>query len=183
MDATPRVIEERRRAAPRPSARVRGDLGPEWGALSGVAANIGVTAAVHWKPARLELSGRWIGLRRTAGPGESELAVQLFAVALRGCYQLYTGAWEFPLCGGLEAGAVRIDRRRFVDESAAHGPWLAPLVAGAASRHFGRVGLWIEAQVAVRARGTTAGSGGREVFSAAAPVSLRPLLGIEIDLS
>ncbi len=165
-----------------PHIRLRVDTGPEWGALESLVGTVGASATAHWKPARAELSARWVGLDTHAGPPGTRVAVQIFLASARGCAHLRTGRWEFPLCAGLEVGGVRIARSGFVQSDRLVGRWLAPTLAGALNYRFGALALWFEAQVAVRALGTRVRSGEAQVFSPVGAVSLRPLVGVEFVL-
>lgn len=166
---------------PPPAFGVRVVAGPESGSLPGVAVTSGITFGLWWPRARLEIGGRWIGVRRRQGPQDASARVQLGTASARGCWVPHMGRWSSPLCAGVEAGAVRVDRRGFTTSGPAHGPWLAPLVsAGAVVRLARRVGLGLQLEAAIKGLGTRITSEGTALF-APAPVSARGLVGLEFS--
>jgi hypothetical protein len=109
----------------RPIAALRLDGLPGVGALPTVDGGIGLSPAVVWPRARLELRLAWFAPRLTSFGEEDRAAFQLVTVAARGCGVPGKGRVEIPMCGGLETGAMmgRAQGFRFLHGSTR--PWLA----------------------------------------------------------
>jgi hypothetical protein len=92
--------------------RVRGGVrlgaGLSFGDLPGVGALLRLTPALIWPRARLEFEVGYGPLRRARFDDAPDRGadLQLAVGAVRGCPLLHAGKFEFPLCAGLELGAV-----------------------------------------------------------------------------
>ncbi|WP_272001164.1 hypothetical protein [Nannocystis radixulma] len=92
--------------------RVRGGLrlgaGLSFGDLPGVGALLRLTPALIWPRARLEFEVGYGPVRRARfdDPPERGADLQLTVGAVRGCPLLHARKLEFPLCAGLEVGAM-----------------------------------------------------------------------------
>jgi hypothetical protein len=162
--------------------RVHG--GPEYGAVPGVTGAIGLATGLLWPRARLEVHGLYLAPRTTTA-GANALRLSLFSGAVLGCGRLGRGAFELPLCGGLELGGVR---------STATGPgarsgfdiWVAgALTAGIAWHVARRLSLTAALHGLVHLYGPRyelGDPGEGEALFRAAPVSGRLLFGLELRL-
>ncbi|WP_170135310.1 hypothetical protein [Nannocystis exedens] len=92
--------------------RVRGGVrlgaGLSFGDLPGVGALIRLTPALIWPRARLEFEVGYGPLRRARFDDQPDRGadLQLAVGAVRGCPLLRARKFEFPLCAGLELGAI-----------------------------------------------------------------------------
>jgi len=101
-------------AAPPPRTRtpVRGALrlaaGVAYGDLPGVGPTLRLSPALLWPRLRLEIEAAYMPLRRSrlASDGSRGVDLQLAAAALRACPVFRRGRIEFPICAGLEFGAM-----------------------------------------------------------------------------
>lgn len=105
-----------------------GDLPGAAGALQlGPVLRLG--AALQWTHARLELEGHYTFLRRMRFEDDREVGADFRQgfVAVRGCGVLHPRKprLEFPICGGLEAGATVGRGVGFVRTDEGRRPWLA----------------------------------------------------------
>ncbi len=166
--------------AHRPRAGMRLQAGLEYGAVPGVAPYLAASFAAIWPRWQVEFSGGWIGPRQRTSMGTS-VRVQLGVVGARGCALPTLGRWQIPVCVGLESGVERLRGESSQRLRVTHGPWLAPAAAAAAARSWGRLGVWIEGQVAIRAIGTRARFGDAVLFSSAR-ASLRFVAGLTLCL-
>jgi hypothetical protein len=154
---------------------VRIDLGFTIGALprpgGGTLAAIGLS--LH--RLRVELFGAHLWPQRN----RSDTGLfQLGVAGVRGCGRLFAGRVELPLCGGLEAGALRADSRGLQVSRRAHGAWVAALGGvgiGVRGRRVGFFGL-AEAGVPLRRTRFLVGD---QVALQSSPVTFRATAGIE----
>jgi len=159
--------------------------GGSFGVLPSFGGTIGATAAAIIAWARVELGGGyWFGgdelLSDPAGVGGS---FDLWALALRGCGTPSVGAVEFPLCAGVEMGAMRgqgtgVDRTR-EGSSLWAGLQLAPSVAWAP---IPRLAVWASPEVVVALRRPRFHIDGLGHVFRAGPAGLRLLAGLEVRL-
>lgn len=174
------VPAPRRRPAPRlEAAALRLAALGEFGSLPSVTAGASLTALVAWPRWRLELSGTYLAPQRSGGPQNAAGLVQLGAVGVRGCRRLFAGPVEFPLCLGLEAGALRVDSRGLTPQNTLHYAWLAPSAAAGLSVGSERVRFYAAPEAAVGALRSRVLVDGDPIFETGF-VSLRLLLGVEI---
>lgn len=98
-------VEPRRRAL---RGAVRVGAGISGGDLPGVGALVRLTAALVWPKARLELEASYGPVRKARYDDRQDRGVdlQLATATLRGCPVWRTRRVEFPLCGGVEVGAM-----------------------------------------------------------------------------
>lgn len=173
--------------ATRRARAVRGGLrvsaGLSVGDLPGAGALVRVTPALLWERARLELEASYGPVRqaRFTDRPDQGADLQLASGAVRGCPVLRKGRVEFPLCAGLEVGAVygrgvgfaRTSEGRLLF-AALH---LAPAVLFAPHPRVA-VGAIVEGAIHVaRPRFVVEGTG--EVFRSA-PASVRALATVEL---
>jgi hypothetical protein len=180
-------------SAPRPSTRrsgrvgllLHGGLGVAQhatlaGGLGGAIAYLGPgwrveLTGIHWWPTRVDVAvGASVRARLTAG-------------GVRGCWVPGRGRWELPVCGGLEAGAMRASATGSgVTTITSTGPWLGLLAGvGAAWRANGWLAVRASADLTVAAwRPTFHLEQGSEVVPVLtpSPVGARVLAGVELRL-
>jgi hypothetical protein len=116
-----------------PGGVVRLSGGPEYGAVPGVTGAVGLAVGVLWRRARLELQGLYLA-PRTARRFDSSARVSVLAGSVHGCYRAGRGAWELPLCGGVELGGQRA-RVEGPGARPATGLWAAALVTAGVAWH------------------------------------------------
>lgn len=151
----------------------------EFGALPSVTGGVAATMLVAWPRWRFELFGAYLVPQRGAGPGDSAGLAQLGVVGVRGCRRLFAGPVEFPLCLGLETGALRVDSRGLTPENTLHYAWLAPSATAGLSVGGERVRFYAAPEVAVGTLRSRILVNGDPIFETGL-VSLRLLLGLEI---
>jgi hypothetical protein len=95
------------------------------GALPTVDGGIRIAPVVVWPRARLELGLSYFARRLVSFGDDDRASFQMFTAGVRGCFAPSRGRFEFPLCGGLEAGAMIGDARGFRFLHASTRPWVA----------------------------------------------------------
>lgn len=169
---------EPRRRLPKPSLALRIAALAELGALPGPTGGPHLALGLHWRRLRLEVHGAYLAPRLDVVAGQGAL-YQAGTGGVRACGRPRAGAVEFPLCGGIEGGAVRGATRGFDPPRSANAPWLGPLASVGVARRWGRVGLWAALEGAAPVlRGEFVFEG--EVRFGSFPVTGRALLGLEI---
>lgn len=181
LPPTPAPPEPRRRIG----GLVRVSGGLELGALPAPTAGIALAAGVLWPRARLEFHGAYL-VRQTAARDANAVTVDLLAAGARGCARPGRGAFEFPLCGGLELGALR-GQGQGPGARRATGLWAAAFASvGAVWRVQRRLGLGLEVQglgrLAAPSFDLRDDPDPPATLFTSAPVGLRVLLGLEVRL-
>lgn len=182
MDASrvvaPRVVAPRR---PRPHAVLQLAGLVEAGALGAVTGGVQLGVVAAWPTARVSISGTWLAARRRRdGPTGLSATFEGGTVAARGCWAPTVRALVLPLCGGIEAGTVRVDAS-FARPATQHTPWAGPLASVAVVWRLGAVQPWIGVEGTVRAVGTRFRVRGRDGLGQW-PASVRALVGLEVPL-
>lgn len=124
--------------------------GVERGALPGVSGGVVGIVAARRSGLGLELGGMWLAPRSTEGD-VGRVRVQLGTVALRGCPEPAVARVSFPLCVGLEVGAMRGDGRNAPGARTVHGTWLAPTASAGVRLGLRGVALLLRGEVAIAA--------------------------------
>ena len=166
---------------------LRAEVGLSFGDLPDIGPVARLAVALQWVHARVELEGHYGFLRRSRFDDNAELGADLrhaFAVA-RGCGVLAIERvrLEFPLCLGLEAGALLGEGAGFTEVEEGQIPWLAldfaPGLTWAPLEHLA-VGLRVEPWVALLRRRFLAreDAGPREIWRPT-PVGVRASVGLE----
>jgi hypothetical protein len=88
---------------------IRGSFVVDWGSLPKLAPGFGLDLSVEWKLLRAEVvGGYWFRQRATRQDLEKEGAwVEVGALGPRLCVSPVAGTVEFPVCAGVEFGAMR----------------------------------------------------------------------------
>lgn len=155
--------------------------GGEIGALGVITGAVDLGVAAVWPRARIELHGTYLTPRtRVDGATDSRATFQGGAVAARGCWVPPVRAVEIPLCGGVEAGAIRV-ATPFTSPALRHTRWGGPIVGLAVLRAIGPVRLLLAVDATVRVLGSRFRIDGRSAFRQL-PVSTRWLVGLEFRL-
>ena len=186
--AAPRIEPDELPTAPAPrrSAVLRGALrlagGAEVGAIPAWSPSAVLGAALLGAGWRVELAGTY-SARTLAYDDRSAVGgrLQLAAGALRGCGVPRWRRFEFPVCGGLELGALRGVARGVLAPAPALDLWIAAqLVAGAAWVPARRVALVValDVSIALRRPGFHVASLGE--LARSQPIGLRPTVGVEL---
>lgn len=171
--------------ASRPELFASAEGGLETGALPLFSGVVALDMALAWPRVRLELGGLFV-TPRTEQQTEADVRVMLGAATMRACLRLRQPRIEVPLCGGIEAGAMRGDGQRAPDARTGLGPWIAP-TASAALR------VPLASRLAIFARGRVAAPILRSGFQVAdpgeaaavfvpGPVSARATIGLELKI-
>jgi hypothetical protein len=151
--------------------------------LPGAAASVAAGFAIMLPRARFEAVGSYYLPSEAKHPDEPEVAaeIQLGAAALRGCPVLRARRWEFPLCAGLEGGAM-VARGLGVEESTIERSlWAAATAGAAAAWEPARViALWaqVDAVVTLVRPGYSVGGLDGSLFRAP-PAGVRGFFGLE----
>ncbi len=177
----PMPIVAARRARPRPHALLHIAGLAEAGALGAVTGGVQLGVSAAWPTARVSISGTWLAARRRRdGPTGLSATFEGGTVAARGCWTPTIRALVLPLCGGIEAGTVRVDAS-FARPTTQHTPWAGPLASAAVVWRLGAVRPWIGLEGTVRAVGTRFRVRGRDGLGQW-PASARALVGLEVPL-
>ncbi|MCY1065882.1 hypothetical protein OV090_13965 [Nannocystis sp. RBIL2] len=104
----PKPPPEKKKKERRVRGGVRLGAGLSFGDLPGVGALLRLTPALIWPRARLEFEVGYGPLRRARFDDTPDRGadLQLAVGAVRGCPLLHARKFEFPLCAGLELGAL-----------------------------------------------------------------------------
>jgi len=187
--APPRIEPDELPTAPAPRRGprdLRGALrlagGAEVGAIPAWSPSAVLGAALLGAGWRVELAGTY-SARTLAYEDRSAVGgrLQLAAGALRGCGVPRWRRFEFPVCGGLELGALRGVARGVLSPAPALDLWIAAqLVAGAAWVPTRRVALVValDVSIALRRPGFHVASLGELARSQS--IGLRPTAGVEL---
>lgn len=136
----------------RPGVRLGAGIAAELGALPRAAAALELVAGVAWPHARLELGGlsSFGASARSQRVPSVEARFRIMTALVRGCGVLTRRRFELPLCGALEAGAIRAVPTGLTRARLARGPWLA-ITLGARPQWVPvprlAVGAWLELAV------------------------------------
>ena len=167
-------------SGPRGLVRVEGAI--QYGiapSLSDAALVVGVAlprarfeiAGVFWTPADASL--RFGDDRRAL--------VTMGSVSTRGCGVLRTATLEFPLCGGLQLGTVRVDEITGGTRDVRHRFWAGVSASGALVWPFRRyLALWFGPEVIVSANRAPFELEGGTVGYQIGPAAIRGALGLEV---
>jgi hypothetical protein len=160
--------------------------GISYGDLPGVGPIIRLGLAMQWPHARVELEGHYGFLRRARFEDGDMIGADLRhgMVVARGCgvVRPRVGKLEFPICGGLEGGALVGHGVGFTVIEDGQLPWLAiDLAAGLAWAPIHRlaIGLRVEPWVALLRGRFTAEAGSTELWRPL-PVGVRAVAGLEV---
>ena len=183
VPATPSNVPEDMSRGPGLALRLLG--GAELGATPKPTGAVGLAVGLLWPRARLELHATALAPRsESLSPGQVQAG--LFAGAAHGCGRLGRGALEFPLCLGLELGALRGAVRGLPGGRAAAGLWgaavLGPGLVWHASRRRG-LGVGLQLVLAPVRPGFQQGAGdsARTLFTPSR-ASGRLWFGLELRL-
>lgn len=159
---------------------VRAEVGFRFGVMPSFGGDASLVVGMLWRAARIEVAGTWWTPRVATldDDGDTRVLATLGSVEARGCWTPYVRRLEFPLCGGLELGAVRIDGRGAAPAATQHALWVGASV-GAAVVWLGHpnLGLWFgpEAVIGLRRPRIEVAQTSYTV----GPAAIRGLLGIE----
>ncbi len=166
---------------------VHGGIG--FGPLPRVAGNLGVDGAVLVRHARIELGGSFWLPRETRGTMPAVGSVRLWHVDVRGCGvpssrlgRTRSRRLEFPLCGGLELGAMTGSANAVARPRVGRLPWIAvELSAGVIVLPSPRAGFRLDVRGAVPVTRPGFAVDDRQVFRARA-AAITATLGLELRL-
>lgn len=154
--------------------------GFEVGGMPGLGGTTQAALAMVWPRLRIEVVGAWLWPRR--GSSDPPALYQAGLVGARGCGQPSIGRMAFPLCLGVEGGALRADSRNVDPRRSIHGPWFGPVASAGVTVMGRRVGLWSAAELALTPIRTRVRVDD-EVSLSARLVSFRLFAGLEIFFS
>jgi hypothetical protein len=187
------VVEPPQPEPPKPETQQRrfivgtgASAGISYGDLPGVGPIVRLGLALQWPHARFELEGHYGFLRRARFEDGEMIGADLRhgMVVARGCGVLHARAakLEFPICGGLEGGALVGDGVGFTVIEDGQLPWLAIDVAAGLAWvpiHRLAIGLRVEPWVALARGRFTAEQGLTELWRPQ-PLGVRALAGLEV---
>lgn len=153
----------------------------EYGSLPSVDAGLVLTAGLLWPRWRGEVFGLYLFPQRQTF-GQTQGALQLGAVGARACHRLFIGRVEFPICLGLEGGALRAQTREQRPVTTLNLGWLAPSARAGLAVGGEHIGFFAAGEVAVSALVPQILVGEDSVFRTRS-VSLRALAGVELLFS
>jgi hypothetical protein len=158
-------------------------VGGGWGSAiapsgSGI---VGLAVSFGRKPWSLEAEGRlWIPRTFEASGEDYGARVTLGTAALAFCARPPTRVVEVPLCGGVEAGAMRAAPRGLEEASVAVYPWAAPFLrVGLRLRLRDAVGLLLQVEGAVPTVLASIDITGDDSLRTTQRVSARVLAGLD----
>jgi hypothetical protein len=171
-----------RRRARRPyggAVRIAGGL--DAGGLPPLTGAVELAFVLEWPRARMEVHGAWLTpvLREIDGRGAT---FQLGAAGVSGCGRLFVRAVEFPLCAGIEAGALQARPDDLGSDAIERRPWVGAIAGVGVARAWGPVGVWAAVQGIGRVVGAEFQLEGQALLRQW-PVTVRALLGIELRWS
>ena len=182
----PSDVEPASSSARRPLQAMLGvDAGMGLGLLPGVGVSVGAFVGLRWTFARLDLTAiywtpRAVHLDQPSDVGGS---FQVGAVGLRGCGVPQVRRVEFPLCAGLEFGAMRGVGLGLAQPTVVHRPWVVAVATpGIAVVLAAKVALYAQVGMAVplvRARFAVVDVG--DVFTLGS-VGFRGAVGVALRL-
>lgn len=166
-----------------PDGLMRVDGGIGLGILPGLGGTIGLIVGIERGLVRGELEGRYGWPRDDLLRGRADVgaSVQAGTVAVRACGVPRVARLAFPLCGGLEGGALRADGFGLAPDRTTHRPLLSAQVSAALAVELGS--RWALSLAAVGLvpilRPAVEVEGGGELHRVAS-VGVRALLGVEV---
>jgi hypothetical protein len=140
-------------------------------------------AAVRFPAARLELKATHAIGQSVDEPGIPDVGaiVSLTSAAVAGCWAPRRRRLEFPVCGGVELGAMRGRSFGATRNSDATSLFVAiPVDAGIIVSPVPRVGIVVLAEVAPTVRRPSFHLRDRERLFVAGPVGARAVIGVEV---
>jgi hypothetical protein len=132
---------------------------------------------------RVDLRGAWLPPLRPALGDRGRARVDGFVLGARGCGVLWAGPIEFPLCAGLEAGAIRARALEPIQNpETATQPYLGLLLGpGLSWAPIDRLALGLEVEALVPLLSGGFALDGQPVLDNL-PVGVRALAGVELRL-
>jgi hypothetical protein len=185
MAAEPEV-ETAPRSTPQLGLRLRIGGGVHYGALPGVAGGPSLAIGLRWRALRAELVGTWWLSKPARFDSVPEVGATLSLgwVAPRVCGVPSTPRVSFPLCAGVELGAMRASSFGVPVPRPRTLPWIAAQFGGAVSVGLGGpLALWvgIDGIIPLTRPGFTIRGLGE--LHRAPPFAFQALLGFEIRLA
>ncbi len=150
----------------------------EYGSLPLVSGGTALSAGLLWRRWRAELFGLYLFPQRQTFDRTRSL-LQLGAAGGRACHRLFAGRVEFPICLGIEAGALRAQTRGQRPGTTLNLGWLAPSAQAGMAVGGRRVGFFAAGEVAVSTLIPGILVGADTVFESRT-VSLRAFAGLEV---
>jgi hypothetical protein len=157
----------------------------DWGSLPRLAPGAGLDLSVTWKLLRAELAAVYLPPQRaTRSDVQKQGAwVELGAVAPRVCVTPTTGAVSFPVCAGIEMGAMRARGIGTVLSVPGHQFWAAATGGPTLIWAFiPRLAMAIGLDIVVPITRPDVVTANLDVLHSPESVALRPHLGLEVRL-
>lgn len=180
--ASPRLEAPRRR---RVSGAARAELGGQFLRVLPRAADVtfGGALALRMPLARVELRGRYALAQRVEQDGLADVGgtIDLWTLGASGCFAPRWRRLEFPICAGVEVGAMR-GQSFGVEQSGRAGSLFAaiPIDANLVWSPIPRIGLLAGAGVAPTLRRPSFHLRDQASLFRAGPVGLRLVVGVEL---
>lgn len=150
----------------------------EYGSLPSGGGGTALSAGLLWRRWRAELFGLYLFPQRQTFDRTRSL-LQLGAAGGRACHRLFAGRVEFPICVGIEAGALRAQTRGQRPGTTLNLGWLAPSARAGVAVGGRRVGFFAAGELAFSTLIPGILVGTDSVFESRA-VSLRAVAGVEV---
>lgn len=150
----------------------------EYGTLPSGGGGAALSAGLLWRRWRAELFGLYLFPQRQTFDRTRSL-LQLGAAGGRACHRLFAGRVEFPICLGIEAGALRAQTRGQRPGTTLNLVWLAPSARAGMAVGGRRVGFFAAGELAFSTLIPGILVGDETVFESRV-VSVRAFAGLEI---
>jgi hypothetical protein len=150
--------------------------------LPGAAAGVAAGVSVMFPRARFEALGSYFVPTEAEHDEEPEVGaeIQLGAAALRGCPVLRVQRWEFPLCAGVEVGAMVARGLGVEQPKVRRSVWVAGTLGAAAAWQPARViALWAQVDAVVTLVRPAFGVNGLDFGFRAPAAGVQGFLGLE----
>jgi hypothetical protein len=146
-------------------------------------ATFGGALALRLPSARVELRGRYALAQRVADATQRDAGgtIDLWTLGAAGCYAPRWRRLEFPICAGVELGAMRGRSFGVTDDGSARTLFVAlPIDANLVWAPIPRVGLLAGTGVSATLRRPSFHLRGLDPLFVAGPVALRLVVGVEV---
>ena len=161
---------------------MRVDAGAGIGGLPRIGGTAGVAIGGQFGRGRVEVVGRYAFPQRTDVDEEPDAGARFMigSAIARGCGVFYAGRVEFPMCGGVELGAVRASGVGVMDARVAHRLWAGFNVGPSLAVVFGAFALTLGVEATTLFRRPRFEIRGAGAIHRLGPVHGRALAGLEL---
>ena len=183
QDSAPAPVVRPPSTRERPRGSLQLGMGAGAGVLPGLSPNLRLATGLLWKWSRLDATGEfWFdksrGLENRPDAGGE---FRLWSLGLRACGVPSVSRVEFPLCGGVEVGAMTGVGTGISDPQTERLAWV--VASGEAMVVYAplrRIALWLGARLRIPLARPSFAIEGLGTVHAAAPVGVDAALGVEL---